>query len=156
MGRDERFTEDEWAEMIALPRHVADAAFAVSSHHPSAVRPEAHAAGMAITNPHEDGPAAALIGAILGSSADEEALESAIEHDVIEDPEVLRTEALTRIRETVPLLTRLEPEEREGMRHWLLGIAEAEVEGAPERRGDEPVSAREREELVEIAAILDS
>jgi hypothetical protein len=154
MSRDERFDEDDWARLVALPRHVADALFAVSSHHPAAVHREAHAAGMAITHPHERGPAAALIEAILASSDGEAALESAIEHEVTEDPNVLRTEALTQIRETTPLLARLSPDERGGLTHWLLGVAEAEAEGAPERRADEHVSAREREELREIAAIF--
>ena len=154
MTRDERFGEDEWAELVALPRHVADALFAVSSHHPAALHREAYAAGMAIAHPDEDGPAVALIAAILASSADEEALEFAIEHEVIEDRNVLRTEALTRIREATPLLVRLSPDEREGLAHWLLGVAEAEAEGAPERRADEHVSARERAEIAEIAEIL--
>jgi len=154
MSRDERFTEDEWAEMTALPRHVADALFAVSSHHPAAIHPEAHAAGMAITHPHEHGAAADLIAALLASSADEEALEVAIEHDVVEDPAVLQTEALTRIREAAPLLARLSSDEREGLAHWLLGVARAEAEGAPEQRADRPVSDRERDEVAEIAEIL--
>jgi hypothetical protein len=155
MSRDGRFDEDEWARLVALPRHVADALFAVSSHHPAAVHREAHAAGMAITHPHEQGAAGALIAAILASSDGEESLEVAIEHEVVDDPADLRADAVARIRETVPLLARLGDEERTGLRHWLLGVAEAEAEGAPERTADERVSEREREELAEVAALLD-
>ena len=154
MSRDQRFDEDEWARLVALPRHVADALFAVSSHHPAALHREAHAAGMAITHPHEGGLAGALIAAILASGESEESLEAAIEHEVVEDPETLRTDALAEIRAATPLLERLSDEEREGLRHWLLGVAEAEAEEAPERTADEPVSARERVELEEIAEVL--
>lgn len=154
MDRDERFDEDEWARLVALPRHVADALFAVSSHHPAALHREAHAAGMAITHPHEDGPAGALIAAILASAEGEEQLEAAIEREVVDDPETLRADALDALRGTMPLLARLTSEERTGLRHWLLGVAEAEAGGAPERRAGEPVSARERDELAELAGIL--
>jgi hypothetical protein len=154
MTRDERFDEDEWARLVALPRHVADALFAVSSHHPAALRREAHAAGMAITHPHERWPAAPLIGAMLASSDGEDALEAAIEREVVEDPATLRADAVARIRGATPLLARLTPAERDGLRHWLLGVAEAEARSAPERTADEPVSERERDELAEIAGIL--
>jgi hypothetical protein len=154
MTRDERFDEDEWALLVALPRHVADALFAVSSHHPAALHREAHAAGMAIAHPHEGGPAEALITAILASSESEEAVEAAIEHEVVEDPDALRADALAAIRRGVALFERLTPEERDGLRHWLLAIGEAEAEGAPERSADEPVSGRERDELTEIAELL--
>jgi hypothetical protein len=155
MGRDERFDEEGWARLVALPRHVADALFAVSSHHPAAVHREAHAAGMAITHPHEDGPAGALIAAIVASSAKEETLEAAIEREVVDDPDALRTDALAAIREAGPLLMRLTAEERAGLRRWLLAVGEAEAEGAPERTADEHVSVRERDALAEIASILD-
>lgn len=154
MSRDERFTPDEWARLVALPRHVADALFAVSSHHPAALHREAHAAGMAITHPHEHGAAERLISAILASSAPEEAIEAAIEHEVEMDAAELRTEALDAIRDTAPLLDRLGDEERAGLRHWLLGVAEAEAEGAPERSANDLVSDRERDALGELARIL--
>lgn len=154
MDRDERFDEDEWARLVALPRHVADALFAVSSHHPAALHREAHAAGMAITHPHEDGPAGALISAMLASSDGEEQLEAAIEHEVVDDPVTLRADALDAMRAATPLLARLTDEERTGLRHWLLGVGEAEAGGAPERRADELISTRERDELAEIAEIL--
>ena len=154
MDRDERFTPDEWARLVALPRHVADALFAVSSHHPAALHREAHAAGMAITHPHEHGAAASLISTILESSEGEEALEAAIEHEVEMDAEALRDEALAAVRDAAPLLGRLSDDERTGLRRWLLGVAEAEAEEAPERSADEHVSARERGTLDELARIL--
>lgn len=154
MSKDERFDPDGWARLVALPRHVADALFAVSSHHPAALHREAHAAGMAITHPHEHGAAASLIDAILASSDGEGALEAEIEREVEMDPEALRAEALDAIRDTAPLLARLTDDERTGLRHWLLGVAEAEAEGAPERSAGEPVSDRERQALAEVAALL--
>lgn len=154
MSSDERFDADGWARLVALPRHVADALFAVSSHHPAALHREAHAAGAAITHPHEHGAAADLIEKILASSATEAALEAAIEEEVEIDPDTLRRDALVAIREAAPLLERLGDDERAGLCHWLLGVAEAEAEGAPERSADERVSVREREILSELAAIL--
>jgi hypothetical protein len=163
----ERYSDAEWAALVAAPAAVIAAVIGSSPSNPIAIMQEVGAAVKAFEQAAEQRRHNPLIAALLvalkgrfesymGRRSDDPAAESI---DIIalgRDPAV----AVAAVRAATDILAAQgPPDEAAELRAWLIELAEAVAAAAPEGSflgmGGEQVNERERAMLAELRAALD-
>ncbi len=151
MDSRNRLTDDEWDALAAGPVVAAAAMLATSRPGFVGALKESLAGGRATTEIPTDAEAHDLIEALAEHVREhEEVTRAFLETGDEDDREFKRTAGLDGVDRAGLAARKLSPGEAEGYTGWVLGVARAMAEAAPDSGEREPVSADEEHTIVEI------
>jgi hypothetical protein len=154
------FTPDEWQKLLRAPFMAGLVVVAASPSGPIGVLKEMFAVGKVLAEAKSQGPANALVKALVADLGTPEGRGQASGSELsAKAPDALRSEALAGIRSITETVARkTSPEESEGFRRWLVAIgqrvAEAAKEGGFLGFGGTQVSEQETAALKDLAAAV--
>jgi len=144
-----RFTDEEWRDLAVGPVAAASAMLATSKPGVLGIVKEGYAGMKATKSGASTEEAAALVSDILAYAEAHDDLGASLSTDG-SDSAATRSAALDAIDRADAAAAKLSPQELHGYAGWLVGIARAMAETAPDKGEDTKVSLAEEETIAEI------